>query len=943
MKTPDTESKAPDNEAQTLDNEVKAPDNETKATDTEVKTTDNEAKALKKKKKKAIGEPSKDFRIKEEGLCSMFLIKVEEGRKAYRYDIEVMNMVKQKSLTRGTDDGLRAFNRKICYELLIIAYEKTGQFGMKPDEKGRMGEIVYDSKATMYSSMPFHLECPKIEITHEEIVDDYVRDHTAMDSFLVTITPNHQKPVLDISDYRQYYSKKSLFDEDRTVRTFLEMCLSQFSINRDIYSPVGAGKLYEVSPEERVSAGNGIILRPGVAKGVRVVRNYGELAPALVLDIKVSPFYESNGLVPTIFAIMNNRMPQMNDWNHIRRVLVDVRVNVMYAKHRSFGIGRFTDQPMSKLSVKWQGKRVSMPEYFTLRYGITIDFPDFPAVIPNTPVPKGRPVETFPIEQLVIMEDQRVPLEKMDSGLSGKLLKANTVPPNERMDKILQCAFKMNVFNVDNPVLSAFGITVDQTSNRVVIGVRSSPRILYAKNQIINPCPDNTEWTKLGAQAQYLQTNELVNWIILTEERHLRPDKQSKEGLVKVFASKLIDKARKRGLELTNPIFMVFSRSGIQGWVEMLERCLNSNIEFIMLVDYKTEDSHGLLKYYEARYHVPTQHVSVEKVTEIVHKGKTQTLENIINKLNCKNFGLNYMPLVERSAERFALEKGNVLVIGYDVAHPAPTTPQERRMLHVKGATCDSFDPSTVGICANVAFHPHNFVGDYFYQQSRKESVDVGQLAERTTWILRMLETNRVVHARPKYIIVLRDGLSEAQFSMAIDEEMSALKMGCMDYDESYKPKFMFVVGTKRHFKKFFMVHDGTVVNLTPGSVINEKMVRPDIPEFFMQSHYPKKGTGKPVEYSVLVDEIGMTQDELQGFLNALCYSHQIISFAISLPEPIWQADELAKRGRNNYLTMKRFFPKDIPRLPNGVVDTKRLTEGLCYRNGRLSATRFTA
>jgi len=59
------------------------------------------------------------------------------------------------------------------------------------------------------------------------------------------------------------------------------------------------------------------------------------------------------------------------------------------------------------------------------------------------------------------------------------------------------------------------------------------------------------------------------------------------------------------------------------------------------------------------------------------------------------------------------------------------------------------------------------------------------------------------------------------------------------------------------------------------------------------------------VEYSVLIDEINMTQDELQGFLNGLCYTHQIVNSAISLPEPIYQADELAKRGRNNFLAMK--------------------------------------
>lgn len=65
-----------------------------------------------------------------------------------------------------------------------------------------------------------------------------------------------------------------------------------------------------------------------------------------------------------------------------------------------------------------------------------------------------------------------------------------------------------------------------------------------------------------------------------------------------------------------------------------------------------------------------------------------------------------------------------------------------------------------------MAKNPHNFVGDYFYQESRRESVDIGQLAERVTWILTTLEHNRPEHARPKYIMVLRDGVSEGQYKM---------------------------------------------------------------------------------------------------------------------------------------------------------------------------------
>ena len=77
-----------------------------------------------------------------------------------------------------------------------------------------------------------------------------------------------------------------------------------------------------------------------------------------------------------------------------------------------------------------------------------------------------------------------------------------------------------------------------------------------------------------------------------------------------------------------------------------------------------------------------------------------------------------------------------------------------------------SIFPSTVGISANMASNRHMFVGDYFYQRSRKEELDVAQLQERIVWILKNVEENRPADKRPKYIFIFRDGLSEGQFSM---------------------------------------------------------------------------------------------------------------------------------------------------------------------------------
>lgn len=882
--------------------------------------------------KSSVFTPASDFKLTEKGVCSLFLIDVEKGRKAYRYDVDIVNVSRGKSLAKGADDGQRALNRNICYEMLTSAYMKTNAFGMEPG-----GEVIYDCKSTMYTSKPVRILEPLIMIPCEEVID-FVKDYCGDVNFTVTITPNQAIPVLPLDDICQYITKESLYKEDRSVRTFLEMAITQFSINNNSYTMVGAGKLFETNPDNNQQAGNGIVLRSGVAKGVRVVHDFGNPKPALVLDTKVCAFYDPQSLLATILAITRPRVPRTpQDWHKIRCILQDVRVEVMYARHRSFGIGRLTEKPMSALLVGWEGGKIPMPLYFEKRYNIRIEYPDFPAVIPNTNVQRGKPLELFPIEQLMIMEDQRVPIEKMDKNLSAKLLKANSIRPNERLDKIMRHANELGVFNPDNAVLRAFGIRVLRDTNEIVIGVRRAPRIRFANNHIVEPSPDMADWRKGAGNAQYIDTSEIRDWIILCDH-DIKP-------LVNKFVGIFMIAARKKGLAIMKqPIIATFGTGS--RWMETFERIVDQNVEYVLLIDSKEEDTHGLLKYYEALYKVITQHITTERVVDIVQHGKMQTLENILNKTNCKNFGLNYEPVVESSAIKYELSNNETLIVGYDVAHPPPVSAQDRRLMRAKGLSVDSLDPSVVGICANMARNPHAFVGDYFYQESRKESVDINQLSARILWILDTLSENRPEVAFPKYLFVLRDGLSEGQFAMAVDEELKAIKRGCLQYSGgTYLPQILFVIGTKRHFKKFFANRNGAFQNLAPGSVITDRFTREDCPEFFMQSHYPLKGVGKPVEYSVVVDEIGVSQDELQGLLNALCYSHQIVNSAVSLPEPIYQADELAKRGLNNYITMKRLEDRrnPIPRGPNRLVDPLALTSMLSYKDSKLKSTRFTA
>jgi hypothetical protein len=52
----------------------------------------------------------------------------------------------------------------------------------------------------------------------------------------------------------------------------------------------------------------------------------------------------------------------------------------------------------------------------------------------------------------------------------------------------------------------------------------------------------------------------------------------------------------------------------------------------------------------------------------------------------------------------------------------------------------------------------------------------------------------------------------------------------------------------------------------------------------------------------VLIDEAGLSADELQGMLFAQCFNHQIVNMSISTPVSVYIAGLYASRGRMNFL-----------------------------------------
>ena len=130
----------------------------------------------------------------------------------------------------------------------------------------------------------------------------------------------------------------------------------------------------------------------------------------------------------------------------------------------------------------------------------------------------------------------------------------------------------------------------------------------------------------------------------------------------------------------------------------------------------------------------------------------------------------------------------------------------------------------------------------------------------------------------PANVLIYRDGVSESQYGMVLEQEMPEIIRGCkMAFDQlkSQDPevnkvsrsKFTLLVVTKRHHTRFYprvgdRHHAGTKkynrrldANLESGMVVDRTVVKPNIFSFYLQSHHSPLGTARNGHYVVVYDE----------------------------------------------------------------------------------------
>uniref|UniRef100_A0A7I4XZM4 Piwi domain-containing protein n=1 Tax=Haemonchus contortus TaxID=6289 RepID=A0A7I4XZM4_HAECO len=875
-----------------------------------------------------------------------------QSKMVYRYDLAVYlgtpTNEKAVDCLRGErDDSAVVARRKLCLQALHHALQWYGILS-----KGEA--VIHDGASMMFSSedlahaLKEHNGVLKLDIPKE--LRALIR-RVDVSTLTIEITPCREAAAsFDIADLSAQKNRNWAI-LDRSWKQFYELLTSQDATIGGQFTQFGAGCLYSPDPCENV--GYGFQRLHGARKGIKFIEGRRDqpngVVAAMILDHRVGLFYRSQSLMTSVREIdglqnvasfdfsftcstnkdrkrMNRKWVEVNEYvRGVRMIYTGTASNPV-----SFVAAGITDEPIKKL------KNV-LPNNAKTEVSVLAKFADTKVAInPNWPAVKWRVrgrEEYFPMELLQVEPNQRVPLEKQAHAKSAK--KADK--PDVRLQSIYNLLEALNLHDnaSRNKFLRAFGVSISYFPKSVEGFRRQAPQITYGGN---HPCAvDKAKYNwRESWDTKYVKGGKVDRIIVVHNDKYM--EKNVRDPLQKLF--------KNRGVQCGDMTFIFLDfRSDFEmedRLVEVFEEAKNSNkSSLIIFIDRAESKSHEFLKLMERRYLIPTQQLTSELASRLSRQ--PQSCANFVLKTNLKLGGINYEVIPESFAANVWISRGETLIVGYDVAHPGRPTRDEimNKMPPMK--------PSVVGFSFNGAVHREMFIGDYHFQIPRREKVEHSVLNARFKWMLELFLKNRGVW--PEHVIITRDGVSEGQYRMVIDEELFAIKEACEEFGnirgrDSWMPRFTVIVATKRHNARFFVEKRG-IENPLPATVVDTDVVRNDITEFYIQSHRPVQGTAKPTAYQVLVDDNDMSMDGVQSLMLALTFHHQISGAPVSLPEPVYQADEWAKRGKNVFNAfMERYNPPlkkergEYAALP---IDFEEMTNKLAFWHTELEDRRVNA
>lgn len=427
-----------------------------------------------------------------------------------------------------------------------------------------------------------------------------------------------------------------------------------------------------------------------------------------------------------------------------------------------------------------------------------------------------------------------------------------------------------------------FGIEVDTNMTKVVGRVIGPPGLKVGDRSgrliRIQVDPAKRQWNLLNRTVT--EGKSIDRWAILDFSSSER-DRLNQHHFTKM----LVQRCQTIGISMEPPLFTMDGSMRMFSNVRSLRDILGAvnqrvckhgvgRLQFLLCVMSRKDNGYKSLKWIsETEVGIVTQCC----LSKLANKANDQYLANLALKINAKLGGSN----VELFDCFPLLKDSHFMFIGADVNHPASR---------------NTTSPSIAAVVGSINWPAANrYAARVRPQDHRKEKiVNFGEMC------LELVDSYaRVNQVRPEKIILFRDGVSESQFDMVLNEELADIKWAFRM--KNYNPSITLIVAQKRHQTRLFPEGDrdvGPNGNVPSGTVVDTTIVHPFDFDFYLCSHYGGLGTSKPTHYCVLWDEHGFGSDPLEKLIYDLCFTFARCTKPVSLVTPVYYADLAAYRGR---------------------------------------------
>ncbi|XP_056163092.1 protein argonaute 2 [Syzygium oleosum] len=581
----------------------------------------------------------------------------------------------------------------------------------------------------------------------------------------------------------------------------------------------------------------------------------------------------------------------------VEQALKGVKVTMTHRKTKqNYTFVRLTKETTRSISFNCKSsegkmKKINLVNYFSEKYKIEIKYKDIPCL----DFSKNNKKNYVPMEFCVLVEGQSYPKENLDRDAAFVLKKLSLPPPHIRKKSICDMIRSNN--GPCGDVSQNFGIKVDMNMTKVVGRVIKPPELKLGTSNgkmiKIEVDKDKCHWNLIGKSV--VDGKRIERWVIIDFSALDRNRLNCK-----LFIQKLIGRCRNLGIRMEEPLFYQDATmsmfSNVARLTELLEnvndracRVGRWRPQFLLCIMSRRDIGYKHLKWIcETQVGLVTQCC----LSGHANKANDQYLANLALKINAKLGGSN-VELFNRFPHIDG--EGHVMFIGADVNHPTSR---------------NTTSPSFAAVVGTVNWPAANrYAARVRPQLHRQEKiVNIGDMC------LELVETyahlNRV---RPGKLVLFRDGVSESQFDMVLNEELQDLKKAFTGKD--YRPTITIIVAQKRHQTRLFPERDvdgGPTGNVPPGTVVDTTVVHPFEFDFYLCSHYGGLGTSKPTHYHVLLDEHKFSSDHLEKLIYSLCFMFARCTKPVSLVTPVYYADLAAYRGRLYHEAMMEHSPSSM-------------------------------